>query len=74
MFLFSGTFFPIGVYPAPVQVFMELVPLYHGVSLFRGLTTGLLQPHMLWDLAYLIAFCAGCLWLAMRQMERKLIK
>ena len=45
MFLFSGTFFPITFYPAPVLALMELTPLFHGVSLFRGLTTGLLQPH-----------------------------
>ena len=29
---------------------------------------------MLWDLAYLVVFCALCMWVAMRQMERKLIK
>ena len=74
MFLFSGTFFPTTFYPAPVLALMELTPLFHGVSLFRGLTTGLLQPHMLWDLAYLLAFCALCMWVAMRQLERKLIK
>jgi lipooligosaccharide transport system permease protein len=74
MFLFSGTFFPVSAYPVPVQWFMELVPLYHGVNLLRGLTVGLLEPRMLWDLAYLVAFCGVCLWVAMRQMERKLIK
>jgi lipooligosaccharide transport system permease protein len=74
MFLFSGTFFQVSFYPEPVRWFMELVPLYHGVNLLRGLTVGLLEPRMLWDLAYLIVFCAVCLWVAMRQMERKLIK
>jgi lipooligosaccharide transport system permease protein len=74
MFLFSGTFFQVSAYPVALQWFMELVPLYHGVTLLRGLTVGLLEPRMLWDLAYLIAFCAICLWVAMRQMERKLIK
>jgi lipooligosaccharide transport system permease protein len=74
MFLFSGTFFQVSSYPLPVQWFMELVPLYHGVNLLRGLTVGLLEPRMLWDLAYLVTFCGICLWVAMRQMERKLIK
>jgi lipooligosaccharide transport system permease protein len=74
MFLFSGTFFPTTAYPAPVQWVMELTPLFHGTNLFRGLSTGLLEPRMLWDLAYLIVFCGFCLWIAMRQMERKLIK
>ena len=74
MFLFSGTFFPTTAYPEPVRWLMELTPLFHGTNLFRGLSTGLLEPRMLWDLAYLIVFCGLCLWVAMRQMERKLIK
>jgi lipooligosaccharide transport system permease protein len=74
MFLFSGTFFPVEVYPEPVRWIMEVTPLFHGTTLLRGLTTGLLEPRMIWDLAYLIVFCGLCLWIAMRQMERKLIK
>ncbi|HET6746167.1 MAG TPA: ABC transporter permease, partial [Candidatus Limnocylindria bacterium] len=74
MFLFSGTFFPVDVYPEPVRWIMEVTPLFHGTTLLRGLTTGLLELRMIWDLAYLIVFCGLCLWIAMRQMERKLIK
>jgi lipooligosaccharide transport system permease protein len=74
MFLFSGTFFPIDVYPLPIQWFMEVTPLYHGVVLLRGLTTGDVDARQLLDAAYLIAFCAVCLTICMRQMERKLIK
>jgi lipooligosaccharide transport system permease protein len=74
MFLFSGTFFPVERYPVVVQWIMELTPLFHGTNLFRGLTTGVLEPRIIWDLAYLLAFCGLCLWIAMRQMERKLIK
>ena len=40
MFLFSGTFFPITVYPEPLRLVIEWTPLYHGVNLIRGLTTG----------------------------------
>src|SRR5215210_6710342 len=50
MFLFSGTFFPVSFYPVPIQILMEAIPLYHGVNLLRGLTVGLLEPRMLWDL------------------------
>jgi lipooligosaccharide transport system permease protein len=74
MFLFSGTFFPVGVYPEPVQWVMQALPLYHAINLIRGLSLGLLGPAQLWDLAYLVAFFVICMWIAMRQMERKLIK
>jgi lipooligosaccharide transport system permease protein len=74
MFLFSGTFFPIDIYPEPLRWFMQVNPLYHSISLIRGLSTGLVGPAQLWDLAFLVAFFAICMWIAMRQMERKLIK
>jgi lipooligosaccharide transport system permease protein len=74
MFLFSGTFFPISIYPLPIQVFMEATPLFHSISLIRGLSIGAVGLHQLWDFVYLLAFFGLCLWVAMRRMERKLIK
>jgi lipooligosaccharide transport system permease protein len=74
MFLFSGTFFPIEFYPEPIQWFMQATPLYHAISLIRGLSTGLMGLAQLWDFVYLVAFFTICIWIAMRQMERKLIK
>jgi lipooligosaccharide transport system permease protein len=74
MFLFSGTFFPIESYPDPIQWFMQATPLYHAISLIRGLSLGLVGIQQAWDLLYLVVFFAICLWIAMRQMERKLIK
>jgi lipooligosaccharide transport system permease protein len=53
LFLFSATFFPITAYPQAVQVLVELTPLYHAVDLIRGLTTGVLGPGLLIDIAYL---------------------
>jgi lipooligosaccharide transport system permease protein len=74
MFLFSGTFFPIEVYPEPIQWLMQALPLYHAISLIRGLALGLVGLPQLWDFAYLAAFFGISLWIAMRQMERKLVK
>lgn len=74
MFLFSGTFFPISIYPWFIQVFMELTPLYHAISLIRGLSLGMVGWAQAWDLVYLLAFFSICMWIAIRQMERKLIK
>ena len=74
MFLFSGTFFPISVYPQPIQLAMELTPLFHAVGLLRGLATGLLGWHELWDLAYLVAFGVIAMWIALNKLEDRLIK
>lgn len=75
MFLFSGTFFPIeGVLPDWLVTIIWFTPLYHGINLIRGLSTGILGIGQVWDLLYLVAFFGVCLWIAMRQIERKLIK
>jgi len=74
MFLFSGTFFPISIYPQPIQLAMELTPLFHAVGLLRGLATGLLGWHELWDLAYLVAFGSIALWIALTKLEQRLVK
>jgi lipooligosaccharide transport system permease protein len=74
MFLFSGTFFPVELYPEPIQWFMQLTPLYHAINLIRGLSIGIVGLAQLWDFVYLAVFFTVCIWIAMRQMERKLIK
>src|SRR5256885_6182861 len=73
MFLFSGTFFPTA-YPLPIQIFLHATPLFHAISLLRGLTTGLVGLEQVWDLTYLIGFFGLMMVIAMRRMERKLIK
>ncbi len=52
MFLFSATFYPITVYPAAIQWVVQALPLWHGVELVRGLTTGDLSVAMLGHVAY----------------------
>ncbi|HWL75992.1 ABC transporter permease [Microbacterium sp.] len=54
MFLFSATFYPITVYPEWVQAIVKAFPLWHGVELVRGLTTGALYPGMLWHVLYYV--------------------
>ena len=53
MFLFSATFFPLSTYPGWLQAVVQLTPLYHAVSLLRGLTTGAVGAAQLVDVAYL---------------------
>jgi lipooligosaccharide transport system permease protein len=44
LFLFSGTFFPISELPAGLRPFAVISPLWHGVELCRGATTGSIDP------------------------------
>jgi lipooligosaccharide transport system permease protein len=58
MFLFSATFYPITVYPEFIQWIVKALPLWHGVELVRGLTTGALSPAMYVHVAYFVAMIA----------------
>lgn len=74
MFLLSATFFPLSTYPPAAQWLVELTPLYHGVHLLRGLTTGSLDAGMLLDLAYLVALGTAGLWVTSRRLEHLLVR
>jgi len=54
MFLFSATFYPITVYPEAIQWVVMALPLWHGVELVRGLTTGALSVAMLGHVLYYV--------------------
>ncbi len=74
LFLFSATFFPITTYPEPLRSFVEITPLYRGVHLLRGLTTGVLDPTMVLDVAYLaILGCIG-MTITARRLGKLLLK
>jgi lipooligosaccharide transport system permease protein len=74
LFLFSATFFPISAYPEPLRVVVELSPLYRGVDLVRGLTTGVIGPAQLIDVVYLLAMGSVCLLIASRRLRAMLLK
>jgi lipooligosaccharide transport system permease protein len=58
MFLFSATFYPITVYPEWLQGVIQALPLWHGVELVRGLTTGDVAWSMLWHVLYYVVMIA----------------
>jgi lipooligosaccharide transport system permease protein len=54
LFLFSGTFYPLDVYPPLIQTVAKISPLYHGTELLRGFTLGILDWSMLGHTAFLL--------------------
>ena len=73
LFLFSGTFFPISLYPDYLQPVVQATPLYHSATLLRSLTNGELGPGTLWHVAYLTAMFVIASAAAIRQMRKRLI-
>jgi lipooligosaccharide transport system permease protein len=69
MFLLSATFYPLSVYPQPIQFAVQLLPLWHGVELVRGLTTGALSPVMMLHLLYFAVMIALGLFFTTRRLR-----
>ncbi|GIT80975.1 transport permease protein [Leifsonia sp. LS1] len=69
MFLLSATFYPITVYPEPIQWFIRALPLWHGVELVRGLTTGAVDIGMLWHVLYFAVMVGLGLVLTTRRLR-----
>ncbi|HLX33889.1 MAG TPA: ABC transporter permease [Candidatus Limnocylindrales bacterium] len=74
LFLFSGTFFPISTFPAPIQLLVQLTPLYHGVELIRSLSLGVVGPQLLVHVVYLLAMGVVGLLIVARRLDRLLLK
>jgi lipooligosaccharide transport system permease protein len=74
MFLFSGTFFPLGKLPGWVGVVAQTLPLTHLVNLSRALSYGQLDSGLWWSFLYLAGFALLFFPLALAAMRRRIIK
>ena len=72
LFLFSGIFFPIEDFPAPVPQIAWFTPLYHAVNVCRALATGP-SPGVLVDVAWILVFTAALALLPIHFMRKRLI-
>ena len=68
MFLFSGTFYPLSIYPEVVQWFIQALPLWQAIELIRGLTLGVLNWAMLGHALYFVAMIIGGLYFTTRRL------
>jgi lipooligosaccharide transport system permease protein len=72
MFLFATTFYPLGVYPRPVQVVVECLPLYQSIELLRRPALGQVDHQLLVPVLYLsVMGWLATVW-ALRRMRRAL--
>jgi lipooligosaccharide transport system permease protein len=77
LFLFSGTFYPVESLPTFLQPLAWITPLWHGVSLTRGLSLGTIgeDPGLaLVHLLALLAFFGVGTVLAIRTVSAKLVR
>jgi lipooligosaccharide transport system permease protein len=58
MFLFSATFYPLSVYPGPIQWLIQAMPLWHGVELLRQISVGSFTAATPLHIGYYLAMTA----------------
>lgn len=68
MFLFATTFYPLTVYPRPIQLLVEVLPLYHSIELVRQPFLGAPGPQLLVSAGYLAVLGTAALALAVRRL------
>jgi lipooligosaccharide transport system permease protein len=75
MFMFCGTIFPITNLPKPLQWVAEALPLTHPVRIGRvvAMATGW-KPSLLLDLLYIVAAGAIIMFLAVKRLEKRMVK
>ncbi|MBA3349859.1 MAG: ABC transporter permease [Actinobacteria bacterium] len=71
LFLFSGTFYPVDLYPGWLRPIVQLTPLYHSASLLRGLTAGIVDVSLWWHALYLGAMFIICSAVTIRLLRRR---
>ncbi len=58
MFLFSGTFYSLDVYPDWLRILIESLPLNQAIALVRACTLGNVDISMLWHALYFVVMTA----------------
>ena len=74
MFLFATTFYPLGVYPRPLQLAVECLPLFQSIELLRQPALGHVGTGLLLPAGYLLAMGGLSLRWAMARIERQLTR
>ena len=74
LFLFSGTFYGLDVYPRWLAIVVECLPLQQGIALMRGLNAGVLDAGMIGHCAYFVALAGVGLVIAARRLDVLLLR
>ena len=69
VFLFSGAFYPLTVFPGWMQAVIKSLPLWHAIELVRGLTLGSIKMGMLTHVIYFLVMITVGLFFTTRRLN-----
>jgi lipooligosaccharide transport system permease protein len=74
MFLFSGSFYPISVFPEWLQFTVNLLPLTHAINLVRGLCLGNLELALIGHALYFVVMIVIGLFFTTKRLNALFMK
>ena len=70
MFLFSGSFYPLTIYPGWLQAFIKALPLWHGISLIRAVMLGIISTALIPHILYFVVMIVIGLFFTTRRLTK----
>jgi lipooligosaccharide transport system permease protein len=69
IFLFSGSFYPLSVFPDLAQIIIKTLPLWHAIELIRNLSLGIINFSLLGHIAYFLVMIVVGLFFTTRRLN-----
>ena len=69
IFLFSGSFYPLSVFPDWAQIIIKTLPLWHAIEMIRNLSLGIINPSLLGHVAYFLVMIAVGLFFTTKRLN-----
>jgi lipooligosaccharide transport system permease protein len=69
IFLFSGSFYPLSVFPDWAQVIIKSLPLWHAIEMIRNLSLGIINLSLLGHVAYFLVMIFVGLFFTTRRLN-----
>ncbi len=74
MFLFSGTFYSLSVYPDWLRICIESLPLYQAIAMIRGCTLGIIDGALVGHILYFVVMIVLGLTFTTRRLRSLFLK
>jgi lipooligosaccharide transport system permease protein len=69
IFLFSGSFYPLSVFPDWAQIVIKMLPLWHAIEMIRNLTLGIINFSLLGHIAYFLVMIVVGLFFTTKRLN-----
>jgi len=69
IFLFSGSFYPLSVFPDWAQIIIKALPLWHAIEMVRNLSLGIINLSLLGHIAYFVVMVVVGLFFTTKRLN-----